>query len=323
MKKKHTVRILIYAAPVLALAGASLQAAPDPQPGRIERRIEVRSGPAGPGHAAPATGPVTFLGLEVVPVDEALAAQLKLPPEHGLVVRFVMPDSPAAAAGLQKHDVLTRLDDQLLIAPRQLSALVRSRKSGDTVQLSYVRAGAVGRASATLTEREASAIAGDTLHWLGDAPPAFPLPAQHHFVFRTEPGAPGGPVEYAPHVMVFRPQARIVYREGDVTLEVIADDKGRQLTARGADGSALFEGPIDTPEQRAAVPADLQKHLEKLDALEPQRFHRALPAPAPMPMPSPVGPLTHDALREGGPGAGAEREKFEFRIATADEAAAL
>ncbi|MBE2215319.1 MAG: PDZ domain-containing protein [Opitutaceae bacterium] len=308
MKKKFIVPVLIYALPaLLALAGPVMAAGPDPKPATVERRIEVRSTGATPGQPLMPdrpVEPVTFLGLEVAPVDEALAAQLKLPPDHGLIVRFVVPDSPAAAAGVQKHDVLTRLDDQVLIAPRQLSALVRARKEGDAIKLTYVRAGAEARATATLVKRvPPPAPLADRLQWFGASGETHAIPAQRRFIFRSDAGTPGGavleedriigaplPGDGTPHVMVFRPQTRVVYREGDVTLEVSASDQGRTLEARGADGVVLYSGPINTPEERQAVPADLQKHLEKLDALEPSQFQMAVPAPrtAPAPMPAPA-----------------------------------
>jgi hypothetical protein len=307
MKKKTIHPVLIYAMQALiALAIAPAAAAgPDPKPATVEKRIEVRSiggaMPGTPAMPAPPLEPVTFLGLEVAPVDEALAAQLKLPPDHGLVVRFVVPDSPAAAAGVQKHDVLTRLDDQLLIAPRQLSALVRARKEGDSIKLTYIRAGAEARAAATLVKRvPPPAPPGDHLQWIGGGGGVHSFPAQRRFVFRTDTGSGDAELEEdriigaplpgdgTPHVMVFRPQSRVVYREGDVTLEVSSSEKGRQLEARGADGAIIYSGPIDTPEQRKAVPADLQKHLEKLDALEPTQFQMRVPAPPGVPMPAPA-----------------------------------
>lgn len=323
MKKKTILPVLIYAVPAFfALAAApTLVAGPDSKPVTIEKRIEVRStGGAttlAPGMPLPAPEPVTFLGLEVAPVDEALAAQLKLPPDHGLVVRFVVPDSPAAAAGVQKHDVLTRLDDQLLIAPRQLSALVRARKEGDAIKLTYLRAGAEARASATLVKRvPPPAPMGDRMQWIGEGGTVHGLPAQRAFVFRTDTDTGDTMIEEdriigaplagtgTPHVMVFRPQARVVYREGDVTLEVTTSEKGRQLEARGADGAVLFSGPIDTVEQRKAVPADLQKHLEKLDSLEPAQFQ--VPVPAPHAAPSPLPAPKHTTSWEAAPGADGE-----------------
>ncbi len=55
-------------------------------------------------------------------------------------MRNVVPDSPAAAT-LKKNDVLTKLDDQLLIEQRQLSVLIRNHKDGDEVTLTYIRGG--------------------------------------------------------------------------------------------------------------------------------------------------------------------------------------
>lgn len=301
-RKKPSIRILIYTLPpMLILCGPAASAAPQAKPPTIEERVEIHSTNTHemPAPAKPAE-PVTFLGVEVEPVDEALAAQLKLPAEHGLVVRYVVPDSPAAAAGVQRHDVLTRLDDQLLIEPRQLAALVRSHQAGDTVRLTYMRAGAEARATASLTRRVPPQAASlDTLRWIGEGPMA---PAQ--FVYRAGAAAPRASVpghrftSTAPHgggtprVMVFRPTARIVYTEDEVTLEVTTNEHGRHLEARGADGEVLFQGPVNTPEQRAAVPEPLQKHLEKLDALEPNQLQAPTPAapvaPPALPAPPPA-----------------------------------
>ncbi|MEZ0389113.1 MAG: PDZ domain-containing protein, partial [Verrucomicrobium sp.] len=68
-------------------------------------------------------------------------AQLPLPAGTGLLVRSVVPDSPAAKAGLQKNDVLVRLDDQILVNSSQLRTLVSTRKDGDAVKLALLRQG--------------------------------------------------------------------------------------------------------------------------------------------------------------------------------------
>src|SRR2546423_14739718 len=48
--------------------------------------------------------PVTFLGVETSNVPRVLSEQLGLPQGFGLVVDYVVPNSPAAAAGLQPSD---------------------------------------------------------------------------------------------------------------------------------------------------------------------------------------------------------------------------
>jgi len=89
----------------------------------------------------PTRGPVTFLGLHVTPVDPTVTAQLGLPEGMGLAVRFVVPDSPADKAGLRRHDILRKLEDQLLIHPMQLQVLVRNYEAGEKVSLTLLRAG--------------------------------------------------------------------------------------------------------------------------------------------------------------------------------------
>lgn len=106
------------------------------------------------------TGPVTFLGVSATPPPRELAAHLPVPGDTGLVVEGIVPDSPAAKAGLQQSDVLTKLDDQILIHPRQLSVLVANRKEGETVKISYIRKGEPKEAAVVLGMRENKPLPG-------------------------------------------------------------------------------------------------------------------------------------------------------------------
>lgn len=82
-----------------------------------------------------------WLGVITEEAPEAVAAQLALDAGTGLLVSHVTPESPAAKAGLEKHDVLVRFDDQRLVHPAQLRKLVQVRKEGDEVKLVYYRTG--------------------------------------------------------------------------------------------------------------------------------------------------------------------------------------
>ena len=46
--------------------------------------------------------PVTFLGVETSEIPSVLCEQMNLPKGFGLVVDYVVPDSPAAAAGISR-----------------------------------------------------------------------------------------------------------------------------------------------------------------------------------------------------------------------------
>ncbi|MCW1915321.1 PDZ domain-containing protein [Luteolibacter sp. GHJ8] len=103
------------------------------------------------------SGPVTFLGVSASPPPRELAAHLPIPRDTGLIVEGIVPEGPAAKAGLEQNDVLTKLDDQILIHPRQLSVLVANRKEGDSVKLSFLRKGELKELDVVLGVREVKA----------------------------------------------------------------------------------------------------------------------------------------------------------------------
>src|SRR5438552_9206656 len=79
--------------------------------------------------------PVTFLGVETSEVPSVVSEQLGLAKGFGLVVDYVVPDGPAAAAGVQQNDIIKMLNDQILINTKQLSKLVRSISERTKVML--------------------------------------------------------------------------------------------------------------------------------------------------------------------------------------------
>ena len=103
------------------------------------------------------TGPVTFLGVATMEVPPEVSAQLPLMPDTGLLIGAVAPDSPAAKAGLQDSDVLSKFDDQILITQRQLAVLIANHKEGDNVKLTYFRKGRQMETTASLSQHIAPA----------------------------------------------------------------------------------------------------------------------------------------------------------------------
>ena len=102
-------------------------------------------------------GRITYLGVATMEVPRNVSAQLTLPPDTGLLIGAVAPDSPAANAGLKENDVLGKFDDQILITQRQLAVLIANHQEGDVVNLTYFRKGQEMRASATLGKHDAPA----------------------------------------------------------------------------------------------------------------------------------------------------------------------
>lgn len=97
----------------------------------------------------------SYIGVSVNPVSAELSGQISLPENTGLVVNHLGKDGPAEKAGLQKGDVLGKLDDQILIHPQQLSVLIGNKKEGESVKLTYLRKGQSVEANVVIGKREA------------------------------------------------------------------------------------------------------------------------------------------------------------------------
>lgn len=151
MKTKSILTII--AAIVLLPIAAFTQTppVPPPPPG------PPPTGPVGPGgdrDRSEKKVPVTFLGVETSDVPRVVSEQLGLPRGFGLVVDYVVPDGPAAAAGVQQNDILKMLNDQILTEPDQLSKLIRSFSEGTTVTLTVLRKGKEEKIGVKLSKKE-------------------------------------------------------------------------------------------------------------------------------------------------------------------------
>ncbi len=251
---------------------------------REQRRIMLRGGK----HEMET---VTFLGVETSPVGPTVSAQLNLPSGSGLVVGHVVPASPAAAV-LKMHDVLLKLDDQILISQRQLAVLVRNHKEGDEVTLTYVRGGKEATVKVKLGKHEvpkfaAAEVGAGPLAFAfngeeGEMPPLGRVEMDRMLSMMDGPGGPGmrrlhvergeGPGDRTISVTVNTGNSNMVFNDEKGSLELkMADDK-KSLVAKGPKGDVLFSGPVNTPEERKALPADLRERLEKLESMHEFSF---------------------------------------------------
>lgn len=95
-----------------------------------------------------------FLGVNAEPLDIEAAKELGLKRSTGLLVNYVAGKGPAWNAGLKKGDVLTKLNDQVLVNAEQFAVLVRSQAIGDTVTLHGLRDGKPIKLEAKLGEAD-------------------------------------------------------------------------------------------------------------------------------------------------------------------------
>lgn len=102
------------------------------------------------------TEEVAFLGVYTTKVHPTATHQLGFPKGFYLTVQHVEPGSPAEEAGLEAHDILQKVEDQILINPEQLRELIRSKEAGTNVGITYFREGKERTASAKLATRKIS-----------------------------------------------------------------------------------------------------------------------------------------------------------------------
>src|SRR6266542_2079488 len=89
---------------------------------------------ASQNETAPAEEKGTYLGVLFCPIPDALLDHLpQLPREGGVLVTHVLPRSPADKAGLRRHDILLRYDDQKIRSGDHLARLIRASKNEQEV----------------------------------------------------------------------------------------------------------------------------------------------------------------------------------------------
>jgi hypothetical protein len=55
------------------------------------------------------------------------------------------------------------------------------------------------------------------------------------------------------------------YEDGEHVLALSLGENGKHLLVKDKKGAVLFDGPVETPEQRKAVPAAVQAKLRQLE----------------------------------------------------------
>ncbi|MBQ2849052.1 MAG: PDZ domain-containing protein, partial [Thermoguttaceae bacterium] len=110
------------------------------------------------GFVAPQEGEVAaapskyWIGATVEPTPELLVAQLPINEGEGILLQYIVPDSPAAKAGLQRFDVVVKIDGAPIADASDVAKIVD--KTGDkTVKVEFFRKGKLTETKLTPAER--------------------------------------------------------------------------------------------------------------------------------------------------------------------------
>jgi Do/DeqQ family serine protease len=88
-----------------------------------------------------------YLGVQMVTSTPQLAQQnntdpnsmFEIPEVNGVLVMRVVPNSPAATAGIRRGDVIVQIDDQAITSADQLQRVVEDSRLGQTLQIKVQR----------------------------------------------------------------------------------------------------------------------------------------------------------------------------------------
>jgi serine protease Do len=311
MQSMKSIPFLSIVSIFAAMPASGIEAPPDDAPPPVEVAPPVDERPrsgvleAMPDDApAPAPAPFgapAYLGVVSIGVPGLLAEHLGLKAGEGVVIQAVMPDGPAASAGLAVHDVITRLAGDPVGSSGELSARVTARKAGESVRLDVIHKGAPKQVDVTLGSRPAqNAAAPEPRPLDGLKLDGIPKDLAER-IRRTIEGNledlrfefERGMEEAAPHIedamremrermgraveefnipgvpedgrfQIHRGASlRLMDEQGSIELKSV--DGGKEITIRDKEDKIIWSGPWDTEQDKASAPDEIRRRVERLD----------------------------------------------------------
>jgi hypothetical protein len=202
-----------------------------------------------------------WLGISCVPVPLPLRTHLNLPAKQGLMVEAVVPDSPAAKAGIARHDVLMRASDKPLAEPQDLIRAIEATQDGK-LQMELIRAAKAKSVEVTPAKRPAE-VRGQAV--------AQPAPGDWQTMEKWLEGMwPGGVVKGQRSPMRFRifhpgaivPPDAVVPSPLPPNMSIAISKEGDQpvkiVVKRGQQKWEVTEKELDK------LPADVRPHVARM-----------------------------------------------------------
>ena len=95
-----------------------------------------------------------FLGAEVVDLNDEIADQLKVNELNGVVISYLQRKGAAEKAGLQKGDIIIKIDQEPVDSRSDFEELISYRSPGDYINVFYKRDNKLNNVRLQLTNRE-------------------------------------------------------------------------------------------------------------------------------------------------------------------------
>ena len=242
-----------------------------------------------------------FLGVVSGQVPEVLADHLDLKPGEGVIVRSLVPDGPAAKAGITVNDVITRVAGQAVGSPLEITRQIASHQPGESLTLELIHKGKSVKLDVTLglkpaemaaleppsqeplnledipkelADRLRQAIEGNLggmdLH-LGDEEGQIPprMDQAMRDLRKRLQGAMGQafiqPADDDAGKVQVQSGATIRMMDNQGCVEVKSKDGSKEVTIRDQQDQITGSGPWDTAQDKAAAPPDVRQRVDGLN----------------------------------------------------------
>ena len=275
-------------------------------------KIETLPLDQAPAKEASAEQKAAWLGVLSEALDADLAWHLKL--DSGVIIRVVDPNSPAAEAGLQERDIITKVDGEIVKTRQDVKTAITARQPGEEAILKIIRQGAELDKKVTLGGREELPDVG-RIPFAERVIPGVPRDLregldvedmeslQAELMKRVEEalGKPqGGAVQRRMELNLkdllngMSPDGKnfnlgikgstmsgsfsLTNEEGSVEMTVKGEEKHAKVT--DPEGKVLFDGPYSTDEDKAKVPEELRERIDAVSGEDGSRLHfQSIPLP--------------------------------------------
>ena len=246
-----------------------------------------------------------YLGVIATEVGDALVSHLNLDKNKSFIIQKVVKDTPASVAGLEKHDIILKINDKEVDSSKPLASSLRDFQPEDKINLEIVRSGKVIGLDVTL----------------GESAPRMSLADMKDKIKLIVPNQKGNPdiriqiLENMEKAKEFHKKFRESFNhnqqinaefqkmleelakhnkdlshfklnssmstvmstsDGEHNVTITIKDGNKSAVVRDSKGKVVFEGDINTDAELEAIPEGIRekvKNMQKKVQIMPRKFH--------------------------------------------------
>lgn len=221
----------------------------------------------------PAPDTQAFLGVATAAMPAILSDHLALEPDGGVVVETVGNNSPAQQAGIQVHDVITKVAGKPIQSPLDLGREIRTHKPGNTIRIHRIHQGKSDTLDVVLAQREEMPIPRE-MEEDQDAPGIEQL-RDHLLNLKQRLKGIQLPKAAAQQAPAPAPMGGVRIQGGgelrladpNGTIGFKSDQNGTEITVRDNNNQIIWTGPWDTPQDKASAPDSIRARIEQFNIL--------------------------------------------------------